>query len=136
MNKNHALSLLIVLSVFIALPAVAYDYALILKNGDNPDCNIVTNTASSRIVIGYEIVELSQFTQDDGTYTYQWSSGYPQTVAIQVNLAKFNQPDIWANPGCVYAPTFNEDHTTFTQQYLEPDPAIPYTCSCTSEWND
>ncbi len=135
MFKSAIISLLLTLG--LATQASANDYTLILKNGDNPACNIVASpNSASRVVIGYEIVELSEFTNDNGTYTYQWSADRPVTVAIQVDLANFYQPDIWMNKGCVYAPTFDAGHTTFIQQYLEPDPAIPYTCSCTSEWSE
>lgn len=124
-----------ILTLLLSTSVTANEYTLILKDGSNPQCNIVA-TSPSRVVIGHTIVELSQFTKDGGTYTYQWSDSKPVTVAIQVDLANYYQPDIWMDKDCVYAPVFNDNHTTFTQQYLEPDPAIPYTCTCSSEWGE
>lgn len=114
----------------------AQEFTLILKNGTNPECNIVAG-GGSRVIVDNRIVNLSRFDADDGTYTYQWTSSFPtSTVAIQVDLANMHQPDVWLNPGCVYAPVFDENQTTFTQQYLEPDPIVPYTCTCRSQWNE
>ena len=116
--------------------ALAYDYTIKLENGSNPDCNIST-ISGSRIVIDKKIVELSQFEHEDGVYTYQWSESHARIVAIQVELVDFKVPNVWGDPqGCVYSPTFDSSHTTFTQQYLEPDSKMPYTCTCTSSWEE
>lgn len=55
---NKTTSLLAAVLTLTAFPALAYDYTLILKNGDNPACNIVDNYAGSRVVIDRQIVEL------------------------------------------------------------------------------
>ncbi|GAB4201058.1 MAG: hypothetical protein Tsb002_37460 [Wenzhouxiangellaceae bacterium] len=120
--------------------AGATDYTLTLKNGDNPDCNIMT-ASPSRVVIDTRdpamarIVNLSEFEADNGSYSYTWSSSKGSIVAIQVDLAGFRQADVWdPRADCTYSPTFDDAHTHFVQQYQEPD--TDYTCSCTSSWED
>lgn len=127
--------LLLLIAATLPTTAIANNYTLILKNGSNPQCDIST-VNGGRVVVQNRIVALSESAEDNGTYTYQWSNSYPQTVAIQVDLQDLYVPDVWMDPGCIYAPEFTPNHTTFTQQYLEPDPNIPYSCTCSSQWNE
>ena len=130
-----------VASLAVMLAATGYahaaQYTIVLKNGDNPDCNIATYDSSRTVLENeYRAVSLGDFAENNGTYTYTWQTNFADTVAIQVDLAKGHMPDVWGDQGCVYAPRFDATigRVTFTQQYIDTDGT--YTCSCTSSWDE
>lgn len=133
-TKCYRLTGLLLLFICATSHAEDYTYTIKLENGSSSDCYISTEQ-SSRIIIGQEVVELDQFSEESGVYTYEWIGPSSELVAIQVLLSKGNKPDIYTDPdGCIYAPIFGGPHTTFIQQYVEPSNTLPYTCTCTSTW--
>lgn len=149
MNKKRKLVSAVISFAAFTLPAIALadGFTIQLSDGVSSACSIMTQSPS-RIVLTQckevkvgifkktqcnyntsKIVNLSSFTHSGNTYTYNWTDTSFNSVAIQVDLTNYSSPNVW-NGSCVYAPMYNAGigHTTFAQQYTEPDSA--YTCAC------
>jgi hypothetical protein len=140
----------------------ATSYTLELADGVSSSCGILTNSNASRVLLtastdvkvgkttqvkcnynsgpayiggqqlpGVQMVYLSSFTKNGDTYSYSWTNLAYNMVAIQVDLTNYSKPDIW-NGSCTYTPSYGGSHTTFYQQYTNPDSS--YSCGCNEGW--